>query len=42
MGILYASEVTKESQNEIWLTNVYSPKEKKYYDTNRHVVVRCN
>jgi hypothetical protein len=42
MGILYASEVTKESQNEIWLTNVYSPQEKKYYNKNQHVVVQCN
>ena len=42
MGILYASEVTKESANEIWLTNVYSPKERKYYDKSQHVVVQCN
>ena len=41
MGILYASAVTKESQNEIWLTNVYSPKEKKYYNSDQHVVVQC-
>jgi hypothetical protein len=42
MGILYASEVTKESGNEIWLTNVYSPKERKYYNRSQHVVIQCN
>ncbi len=42
MGILYASEVTKEAENQIWLTNVYSPKERRYYDRSEHVVVQCS